>query len=145
MPAKRIIPSDSILARWLELGMTQEQMRDRIEEETGVRVGKSTISAALSRAGLTHRVRYDDMIPWPRIKVEHNAHYALTQLRIGARIARGLPVKSGDRHRYENWVKDLDEAGAVVHYDPDTIDGFFYVPRPPGVDGLTLPLAGSRI
>lgn len=143
MPAKRIIPSDSILARWIELGMTQEQMRDRIERETGVRPGKSTISAALSRAGLTHRVRYDDMIPWPRIRVEHNAHYALTQLRIGARLSRGLPVKPGDQARYERWIKELDEANAVVHYDPDTVDGFFYVPRPPGVAGPTLPPAGS--
>lgn len=116
--------------------MTQEQMRDKIEEETGIRPGKSTISAALSRAGLTHRIRYDDFIPWKRISVDHNSNYIITQLRTGARLKRGLPVKPGDRHRYEKWVENLEEVGAVVHYDITTPEGWFYVPRLPGEEGL---------
>lgn len=135
MPAHRIIPSDSILARWRELGLTLEQIRDRVEEETGVRPGKSTVSAALSRAGLTKKIRYDE-IPWDRISVQHNSHYILTQLRIGARINNGLPVRDGDRKRYEHWVNEVKAAGAVVHYDPDTVDGFFYVPRQRGDKGI---------
>ena len=132
MPAKRIIPSESILIGWAESGMTQEQMRQRIFEETGVLPGKSTVSAALSRAGLTHKVRYDDFIPWPRIAVEHNQHYILNMLRVGARLSRNLPVKPADRRRYEKWRKDVDAKNASIHYDPETVDGFYYVPRPEG-------------
>lgn len=135
MPAKRIIPSDSILEHWVQDGLTLEQMRDRVEEDTGIRPGKSTISAALSRAGLTTRVRYEE-IPWPRIAVEHNTNYILTQLRIGARLNRGLPVREADKRRYEDWVAKVHEAGAVIDYDPDTSEGFHYVPRLDGEEGL---------
>ncbi len=137
MPAKRILPSDSILEKWVNQGMTLEQIRRRVQEDTGYLPGKSTVSAALSRAGLTNRVRYDDFIPWPRISMEHNAHYILHQLRVGARLKRKLKVSDGDRRRYEKWVKDLDEANAIVMYDPEAIEGFLYVPREPGERGLT--------
>jgi hypothetical protein len=30
----------------------------------------------------------------------------------------------------------IKEEGAVVHYDPDTEEGFFYVPRQEGDDDL---------
>lgn len=139
MPAKRIIPSESILHGWAEAGMTQEQMRQRIYEDTGVLPGKSTVSAALSRAGLTHKVRYDDFIPWKRIAVEHNQHYILNQLRVGARLARGMQVRPADKRRYEQWRADVDAKNASIHYDPDTVDGFFYVPRPEGGDLIYLP------
>jgi hypothetical protein len=36
--------------------------------------------------------------------------------------------------RLEPWLEKLRQAGAVVHYEADTKQGFFYVPRRPGID-----------
>lgn len=32
------------------------------------------------------------------------------------------------------WLDGLEADGVVVHYEPDTEEGWFYVPRRPGVD-----------
>lgn len=129
MAAPRYLPSDSILQRMVERGMTHQQIADAVSKETGVRISRSTVSAALSRAGLTNRVRYTDEIPWPVIKTEHNHHYALTMLRVRARIAAGAKVNDDMQARYESWLEKLDESNAVVAYVYDSPDGFYYVPR----------------
>lgn len=135
MAAPRRIPSESILAKWAnEEGLTHAQIVDRIERETGYRPSRSTISAALSRAGFTNRVRYDDVIPWKRISIDHNSHYALTMLRIAARLKHGLQVKPRDLSRFQAWKEQLDAADAVVTYVYDSPEGFYYVPRRHGVD-----------
>lgn len=134
MPAKRKLPSDSILARWVEEGLDHKQMQQRIKEQFGEEVALSSVSGALSRAGLTNRVRYDDFIPWGRIALEHNHAYQLTMLRCAARMDKGLPVRDGDKRRFETWRDELKSKGVVVHYDYDSEQGWFYVPARPGVD-----------
>lgn len=129
MSAPRYVPSDSILAKWREEGLSLNEMVDRIEKETGHRVARSTVASALSRAGLTNRVRYTDEIPWPRIKVEHNRHYALTMLRYLARRNQGLPLDDNQEERLDSWLDRLDEENAVVTYREDSPDGFYYIPR----------------
>jgi hypothetical protein len=32
------------------------------------------------------------------------------------------------------WLSGLERDGVVVHYDPDTIEGWWYVPRRDGID-----------
>lgn len=134
MPAHRYLPSDSQLAKWREEGLTHQQIADRVYEQTGYRVARSTISAALSRAGLTNKVRYSEWLPWDRIAVEHNGHYAAQMLRAGARIEAGEEVSESLKQRYESWRKRLESEDACIHYDISTVDGFFYVRRRPGVD-----------
>lgn len=137
MAAPRYLPSDSILQRMVERGMTHAQIAEQVSRETGVRISRSTVSAALSRAGLTNRVRYSDTIPWSPIKTEHNHHYALTQLRVKARLDAGQPVADEVRARYESWEQRLRDNDAVVAYVYDSPDGFYYVPRrPEDGDGL---------
>lgn len=137
MGAPRLIPSDSILQSMVESGLTHQEIADVISRETGRSVGRSTISAALSRAGLTDRIRYDSVIPWPRIKMEHNHHYALSMLRLKARIDADLPVTEENLKRFESWERKLRENNAVVVYRPDSPDGFYYCPRrPEDGDGL---------
>lgn len=139
MANKRVLPSDSILEKWLDDGLSLEDIRQRVLEQTGYLPGKSTVSAALSRAGLTSRVRYDDVIPWKRISVDHNQHYILHQLRMAARMKRGLPVSEGDQRRFKHWKSQLDEANAIVCYDIDSVEGFYYDTRRPGERGLARP------
>jgi len=134
MPAKRKMPSDSILERWVEEGLNHEQIQERIRREMGEEVALSSVSGHLSRIGLTNRVRYDDFIPWGRISVDHNHAFQLTMLRIGARLEAGKEVRPVDLKRYQNWVAQLKEAGAVVHYEYDSPDGFYYVAARPKID-----------
>ena len=134
MAAPRYLPSDQQLAKWREDGLTHQQIAERVYKETGYRVSRSTVSAALSRAGLTNRVRYSEWLPWDRIATEHNGHYAAQMLRAGARMEAGEEVSESLQSRYENWRARLEAEDACIHYDPDTIDGFFYVRRRPGID-----------
>lgn len=137
MAAPRLVPSDSILKRWLELGYTHEKMAHLASKIEGRPIARSTISAALCRAGLTQRVRYNSVIPWPNIKTVHNSHYALTQLRTKARIDAGLKVTDDRQKRFESWQRRLIEENAVVVYLEDSKDGFYYVQRKPS-DGDSL-------
>lgn len=134
MPAQRKMPSDSTLEKWIAEGLDHKQIRDRIRSEDGIDVALSTVSGHLSRVGLTNRVRYDEFIPWGRISIDHNHAYQLTQLRMGARISKGLPVRDGDRKRYEDWAESLKRQGVVVHYEYDSPEGFYYVPARAGID-----------
>lgn len=137
MAAPRILPSDSMLQKYIERGMTHQQIADLITKESGVPVARSTVSAALSRAGLTTRVRYDEVIPWKRIKTEHNHHYALTMLRLEARLRAGQELTEDQQKRLDSWKQRLADEDAVVVYLPNTDEGFFYVRRKPS-DGQSL-------
>ena len=130
MGARRILPSDSQLKRMVDRGMTHQEIADKVSEDTGERVNRSSVSAALSRAGLTDRVRYDEVIPF-QVRAVHNYHYALTMLRVHARLEAGLEVPEDQVDRYESWKAKLEENNGVVAYVPDTEDGFHYVRREP--------------
>lgn len=146
MPARRKMPSDSILQKWVDDGLDHEQIRQRIHDEFHEDVALSSVSGHLSRIGLTNRVKYDDFIPWPRISIDHNYSYQLSMLRIGARLKRGLPVRELDQRRYERWRRELEEKDLVVHYSYESERGFYYVPRRPGVDTgiVRVPDAAAR-
>lgn len=134
MPARRKLPSDSILEAWLNEGLSHKQIRDRIQLEFGEDVKLSSVSSHLSRIGATNRVRYDDSIPWGRISSDHNHCYQITMLRIEARLRRGETVREVDRERFQRWRQELTKKGVVVHYDYNTVEGFWYVPARPGID-----------
>lgn len=138
MAAPRILPSDSQLGRWREAGLSLNQICDRIETETGIRPARSSIGAALSKAGLTNPVRYDEYIPW-KVRAEHRSAYQLYQLRVAARLDRGLPVRDGDKERLDRWIAELDELNAVVDYDPTTPEGFLYRRRRSGERLIRVP------
>lgn len=136
MGAPRLLPSDSTLEKWQEEGLTHQEMADRVLDWTGVSVSRSSVSAALHRAGLTNRVRYSEVIPWSPIRSDHNHAYALSMLRILARKELGKPVTEDQHDRFESWSKRLDEDNACVAYVYNSDAGFIYVPRRPGIDGL---------
>lgn len=58
-------------------------------------------------------------------------------LRVHARLKQGAtPEQIGipTFEQHQEWLERLSLAGVVVHYDPTTERGFWYVPRRPGVD-----------
>lgn len=132
MPARRLIPSDSILEKWVDEGLSHQQIVDRILETENVVVTKSAVAAALSRAGLTRRVRYDTHIPWSPLRPDHARAYPLAMLRFLARRDAGLPLTADQSDRLDSWLKRLEEENAVVDYVYDSADGFIYRRRKSG-------------
>jgi hypothetical protein len=143
MPASRKLPSESILAGWVEAGLSHQEIVDRIREEFHEEVSRSSVSGALSRAGFTKPRRYEEDIPWSPIAVEHNAAYQLTMLRTGARLRAGKTVPVREKARFDKWAEELRAKGLVVHYVYDSPQGFFYVKARPGVDTGLVRIPGA--
>ena len=135
MAPPRYLPSVSILEGWIQNGMTHQQIADRIRQDSGVTVSRSTVSAALSKAGLTNRTRYDQQIPW-RVAVEHNRHHLLNMLRLAARQDAGADLDDEQVKLIENFRRRLKESGAVVAYERDSPDGWYLVKARPKDTGL---------
>jgi hypothetical protein len=130
MGRPRLIPSDSTLEKWVEEGLTQQQMVERIYEQDGIEVARSSVAVALTRAGLTDRKRYDDVIPW-RVKLEHSQNHLLNLLRTEARIRRGLPVAPTAEKNLESFKRRAKRDDCVIAYVPESPDGWYLVPRRP--------------
>ena len=75
----------------------------------------------------------DNDIPWA-VSPEHAEQEQHQMLRLASRVAGGEPVSGEDQRRLTQWLEDLHAAKAVVHYDPAAKEGWFYVPRRPGID-----------
>jgi hypothetical protein len=133
MAAPRFVPSDSTLAKWRDEGLTAKQIVARIKERDGVEVAVGTIYAALSRAGLTEQIRYDDYIPW-QVRPDHANAFPLVMLRLAARRADGQTLPAEREAKLDRWIARLEEEDAVVAYVRDSADGFHYVHRRPGID-----------
>lgn len=135
MPA-RILPPVSRLRQLVDQGMTHQQIADLITRETGQPVGRSTVSAALHRAGESQLAKkYPEEIPWI-VREEHQTHYAPRMLRLLGRRRKGIQNSAEMDARLDSWLRQLSDAGAVVVYDPDTEDGFFYIQGKPDENGI---------
>lgn len=75
----------------------------------------------------------DDLMPW-HVEPQHLWAFPPRMLRVEARRRAAMDVNSLDADRLASWKKRLKEEGRVVHYDPDTDKGWFYVPARPGID-----------
>lgn len=128
MPAVKYVPDSATLATW-SLTMTHQQIADKICKETGYKVARSTVSAALSRSGKTNPVRYTDTIPWKPIAQHHNHHYALTMLRLLARTQEKQDLTPQQTARLDSWLKRMHDNNCVLAYVYDSEDGFYYVRR----------------
>lgn len=129
MPRPRILPDNATLSRWVrEEGLTQADVIQRVYEETGVRVARSTIASALHRAGLTEpQARYKREIPW-RVKSKHASAYPARMLRDLGRVRAGGRLPDDEAARFSSWMEMIETEQVVVAYDPDSEPGFFYVP-----------------
>lgn len=134
MPAKRLLPDNRTLKRWVDKGLTHQQIADEVERTTGFHVSRSTVSAALSRAGLIEhqRFRYDAEIPW-RVKVEHLTQYPVRMLRLLGRKRAGVALSEDEEQRLESWLATMKERHLVVAYSEHV--GFLYVDADERGDG----------
>ena len=142
MGAPRLVPDTATLRHWVEdEHLTHEAIADRVYMQTGERVSRSTVSAALSRAGISKpTARYRDEIPW-RVKVEHIKEYPARMLRILGKRRAGGELSDLENKRLDAWLKKLNDDHAVIGYDPDSTFGFYYIEKndeTDGVDGIPI-------
>ena len=120
----------------VDRGMTHQQIAEEVSRRTGYPVSRSSVSAALFRAGeASVAKRYPDEIPWV-VHEEHQTHYAARMLRLLGRRRKGIANSAESDARLDSWLAQLEKAGAVVVYVPDTEDGFFYIPGEPDIEGI---------
>ncbi|MEV5330874.1 hypothetical protein [Streptomyces werraensis] len=133
---KRKIQDEQEVIRWFEEGRTYQWMIDEYKRKYNIDTVASMWGNFRRRRGLDRRiVRDDELIPW-MVKEEHRWAYPLVMLRTEARRRAGKDVTEADQGRLATWKAMLEEENAVVHYDPETEEGFFYIPRQPEDDDL---------
>lgn len=132
MPMPRLAPTPKELKKYRDLGMTHKEIADM----TGL--SRSTISSAIRRADLSaDKPRYKDEIPW-RVKEEHATHYAARMLRLLGRRRAGQELIETEGKHLDSWLAKLEDLHAVVVYEPDSPDGFYYVDGEPTSSGIPI-------
>ncbi|AFU62008.1 putative repressor [Streptomyces phage phiHau3] len=135
MPAKEIQDEQEVI-RWFEEGWSYQEMTEEYQRKYNIEMKPSAWGNFRYRKGLDRRIaRDDELIPWA-VERKHRSLYPLMMLRLEGRRRAGLPNDEEKTKRLESWKQMLEEENAVVHYDPDTVDGFFYVPREPKDDDI---------
>ncbi len=129
MAPPTLVPDKNTLQRWADEGLTHKQMADRHEQETGIRVTRTAISAAMVRYGLAESGnRYRTHVPW-RVKVEHAQAYPVRMLRLLGRADDGGELNELEQQALDRWLEKMVEDRTIVAYDPDSDGGFFYIDR----------------
>lgn len=124
---------DKLVEQMLRAGKTQMEVVDYYRAK-GIEVTQSAISQAIK----VGRIKIDTNragggIPW-KLKPEHRHLHAARMLRTLARLESGRPIGKTLESQVESWVRGLQEEDSVIAYDPDTEEGFWRVPRRPGID-----------
>ncbi len=127
MAPPTLVPSKDVLTRWQREGLTQVQMVERHERETGVRVTRAAIASAMVRYGLSEeKPRYSETLPW-KVKTDHLTEYPARMLRLLGRRQIGGELNASEDQRLDSWLAMLKRERAVVGYDPDSAEGFHYI------------------
>lgn len=128
------IQDEGEVKRWIEEGKTYAWMVEEYERKYHLQVGQSMFGNFRARRGLERRtVRDDDLIPW-EVKREHRYAWPINMLRMEARRRAGHELTGEQAKQVDGWLRGLERDGCVLHYDPDTEQGWWYVPRREGVD-----------
>lgn len=126
MAAPRLLPDIAELIRLVESGMTHAQIVDHLRDHRHIVVSRSSVSAALSRAGASKEgMRYKEELPW-RVRAEHLTQYQARMLRLLGRRRAGGDLTDEEDSRLDSWTESLEENRWVVGYAPDD-GGFIYV------------------
>lgn len=136
--SKQVVPDKTQLSRYLERGLTQQQIVEQWEADSGLRATRSAIAMAMNRYGLSSarpRPRYDEMLPW-QVRLEHASHNDARMLRLEGRRRKGGDLTVKEKRILQQWKQLLEERHAVILYDPATEQGWWWVPRTEEDDDL---------
>lgn len=124
---------DREIEQMLRSGKTQIEVV-RIYAERGITIRQAAISMAIAAGRIkVDTDRNTGSIPW-KLKPEHRHLHAARMLRTQARLDRGMDVGPSLARQVKSWREGLEMEDLVIHYDPDTPEGFWRVPRRHGVD-----------
>lgn len=120
--------------RWHAEGQTYAWMVEEYKRKYNIETSVAMFTNFATRLGLPKRSRKARIsaLPWV-VKEEHNI-MELTMLRLVARQAEGMSIPVSAGPKLAAWKEFLTEKNWVVHYEPDTDEGFFYVDARPGID-----------
>ncbi|MCX5236250.1 hypothetical protein OG824_13675 [Streptomyces prunicolor] len=135
MPASKIVDEHEVI-RWFEEGRTYQWMVEEYQRKYGIDTKPSMWGNFRRRRGLEARISRDaELVPWD-INAEHRWKYPVSMLRLEARLRGGFTISDEEQGRLDSWKQMMSEEDAVVHYDPDTEEGFHYVRRQEGDNDL---------
>ncbi|MBC7630747.1 hypothetical protein [Aeromicrobium sp.] len=130
MGASKIVNEQEVVG-WFAEGKTYAWMSEEYLTKYNIETVPSLWGNFRRRRGLARRITRDDnLIPW-FVQPQHRWAYPVAMLRSEARARSGMGNSENTDERLASWKQTLQAANAVVHYDPDTADGFYYVPRLP--------------
>jgi hypothetical protein len=122
--------------RWFEEGRTYAWMVEEYRRKYDIDTVPSLWGNFRRRRGLQRRIaRDDELIPW-FVEERHRWAYPVQMLRSEARRRAGFELRDTERDRLEGWLRGLERDGLVVHYEPSTEQGWFYVHREPTDDDI---------
>jgi hypothetical protein len=131
--ASKLVDRDEFI-RWYEEGKTYAWIIEEYWYKYDIEIGAGTISNWRHQLGLEKRaVRDPGLIPWA-VLLEHRKSHIVQMLRTEGRRRAGEPIPADRLKKLEGFLRNLKEQDAVVHYDPETEQGWWLVPRRPGVD-----------
>ena len=123
-----VIQDEREVIQWLEEGRTFKWMAEEYLRKYNLKVAAGHVQRLPVPHGSAYpRRANDDLVPWA-VAEHHRWANPVMMLRAEARRRAGLSVTTP---RLDSWVAGLKRDGLVVHYDPDTDEGFFYVPARP--------------
>lgn len=121
------------LKRYLALGLTQREIAEKWSVEGGRTISRSAVAMAIARYDLQdvnpHK-KNADLIPWV-VRSEHQMALDARRLRALGKRNRGEKVPKVESKGLDNWLAELDRMNAAIYYNPDTVEGFFWVERGP--------------
>lgn len=127
MARPAVTPDKNTLERYLEEGLTHQQIADIVNRQHGSRIGRTAIAAAVMKYGLgTPRPRYEDELPW-KVKDEHGNAYQAVMLRLLGRKRHKRKMSAKEEDALDSWLEGLKKNSCIVGYDPDSGPGFFYI------------------
>ena len=132
---RRKIQNVAQFIRWYNEGLSYTEMADRWMKENDDVITPTAFSNLRIRLGLGPRLatRDRDLIPWD-VREQHLVLLPMRMFHAKTRRDRRLPVNPDQLQRLLEWEKLLKEQNLVVHYEPNTDQGFFYVPAREGID-----------
>ncbi|MEU4561786.1 hypothetical protein AB0F72_25670 [Actinoplanes sp. NPDC023936] len=133
MPVSQVRNVDE-LKRWIADGKPYQEIIDTYQEKYGILLKKPMLSAFRRRHGIGIRiVRDNDLIPW-KLEEADRRRYQADMLRAEARRRAGRQLSPALEAKLDRFLRRLAEERVVVHYDPESAEGFCYVPARPGID-----------
>ncbi|WP_084540975.1 hypothetical protein [Nocardioides alkalitolerans] len=128
------IQDETEVRRWFEQGKTYRWMTEEYARRYNIQISPSAFSNLRIKRGWEPRYVWEgELIPWD-VATKHSRAHANNMLRAERRRRAGHELTTIVQAQLDTWKRGLADVDGVVHYDPETEQGFFIVARREGID-----------